>query len=223
MSSEASEFLISTGIRKLDEILGGGFSVPGLVEIWGGPGTGKTLFAHLITAVNIRTHTIFWLDTERTFRIELLKRWIPADNLRNLKYALVPTLDTLLYYLEKIQNYESQNILIIVDTLTGLARSELPNLPQRNRMIMAILRRLKSIAAIKQAIVLLTNQIISNLVSDIPAGGNLLRQQVKYALGFKKSEDTLGISIDSTSFFAKYIKQIQINFSQLLGVEQAWV
>ena len=201
MKSLLSFDLLSTGIAAMDKILGGGFSFPGLVEIWGPAAAGKSRFAHQIASTNLKDHIVFWLDTDRTFRIELIKR-NNRESLSNLKYALVPSLDILLHTLDILENYESVQSIIIIDSLTGLVRSEIVNISQRNRLVMSILRKLKYIAANTWSLVFLINQVTGTMNGETALGGSLLKQQMKYILGISKTDnDQIRIKIDSAAYF----------------------
>ncbi len=209
MSATLGSFdIISTGLSQLDDLLGGGFSSPGLVEIWGPPAAGKSLLAHYIAGVNLSNHVMFWLDTDRTFRIQHIKHLAKAEAMNNLKYAIVPSLDSLFYYLDTIESSNFSNILIVIDSLASIVRSEVINVAQRNRLMMALIRKLKLIAAKKQGLVLLTNQITTTITGDIATGetatgGLLLRQQMKYVLGIHKIDEVFRIDVETASYLVR--------------------
>lgn len=74
--------MIRTGIKKLDEILGGGIRDGIIVDIFGASGTGKTLLALQIMAHSLSGGgRVFYQDTTGSFRPERLVDLLRARNL----------------------------------------------------------------------------------------------------------------------------------------------
>lgn len=74
--------MIQTGIKKLDEILGGGIRDGIIVDVFGASGTGKTLLALQIMAGSLSAGgNIFYQDTTGSFRPERLLDLLRARGL----------------------------------------------------------------------------------------------------------------------------------------------
>ena len=84
---------ISTGLKNLDELLGGGIETGAITEIYGEFGSGKTQICHT-TAVLVQQKKenggleggIIYVDTENTFRPE---RIVSISKSRNIDYSPV--------------------------------------------------------------------------------------------------------------------------------------
>lgn len=64
LSDKAEETFIPTGIKALDDLIGGGVYRGRITEIWGQEGVGKThLVSHLMANVS-QDHTILFIDSE---------------------------------------------------------------------------------------------------------------------------------------------------------------
>jgi DNA repair protein RAD51 len=74
--------MIRTGIKKLDEILGGGIRGGLITDIFGASSTGKTqLVLQIVTESLVDGGKIFYLDTTGDFRPERLVELLRARNL----------------------------------------------------------------------------------------------------------------------------------------------
>lgn len=64
LASKADEKFIQTGIKELDEVLGGGVYRGRITELWGEASVGKTHIASTIMANMSKDHKVLYIDTE---------------------------------------------------------------------------------------------------------------------------------------------------------------
>ena len=79
--------MISTGLQKLDEFLGGGIPAGVIVDIFGGNGTGKTQLLLQLSINSINDGgSVLYLDTTGGFRPE---RILEIQNKSNLEFDIL--------------------------------------------------------------------------------------------------------------------------------------
>ena len=102
--------MISTSIKKLDQILGGGIRDGLITDIFGARGTGKTELVIQI-AINslLSDGKVFFQDTTGKFRPEIMhkviqERQLDVSLLENVQVARVTNTSEQIQYLSKIKD-----------------------------------------------------------------------------------------------------------------------
>jgi DNA repair protein RAD51 len=116
--------MISTGLKKLDQFLGGGIKEGLITDVYGSNATGKTQLA-LQISLNVLKNggQVLFQDTTNEFRPERLvemmrKQEISSALLEKIKVGLITNTTQQIQYLSKIsiKNFS----LIIIDNVTDL-------------------------------------------------------------------------------------------------------
>jgi len=116
--------MISTGLKKLDQLLGGGIKEGLITDVYGSNATGKTQLA-LQISLNVLKNggQVLFQDTTNEFRPERLvemmgKQEISSALLEKIKIGLITNTTQQIEYLSKIsiENFS----LIIIDNVTDL-------------------------------------------------------------------------------------------------------
>ncbi len=128
--------MISTGIKKLDRILGGGFPPKTAILVSGGPGSGKTLFALKFLMEGVRKKERCCYVSLNETREELLRACRQIDALKdaekyigkNLAIEFIPLGEniTMKKFIDIISSYPKLDRLVIdnVNKLLIFAESE---------------------------------------------------------------------------------------------------
>ena len=188
---------LTTGVKALDELLGGGLETQTITEFYGEYGTGKSQICHqLCVTVQLPRErgglegAALYIDTENTFRperIEAIAEFFdldPVEVLHNIIYAEAYNSDHQMVLLEKadakIKEYNAR--LIIVDSLTAHFRSEYLGremLAERQQKLNRHLHKLMRLAQAYNAVAVVTNQVMAR--PDVyygdavtPVGGHIL-------------------------------------------------
>jgi len=170
---------ITTGSRKLDELLGGGVETRTITEFFGEYGTGKTQLCMQL-AVNVQLpkekggleSKALFIDSEGTFRwerIESMARALGLDPdkvMSNIIWARAISSDHQMAIVEEAMDIiPRENIkLLVVDSVTGHFRAEYPgreNLAIRQQKLNRHLHQLARIAEIYDVAVVVTNQVMA--------------------------------------------------------------
>jgi DNA repair protein RadA len=170
---------ITTGSKKLDELLGGGVEVKTVTEFFGEYGTGKTQLCMQIS-VNVQlprdkgglgAKAVF-IDSEGTFRWERIESMAKAVGLdpekvmANIYWIRAISSDHQMAVVEEITDLiPKENIgLVVVDSVTGHFRAEYPgreNLALRQQKLNRHLHQLTRIADLYDVAVVVTNQVMA--------------------------------------------------------------
>ncbi|MHA1303892.1 MAG: AAA family ATPase [Candidatus Heimdallarchaeaceae archaeon] len=182
---EKNKKLISTGSKRLDELLGGGVPLGTFVEFYGAPQSGKTQICYTISAHTLLPEEygglnagILWLDTEGSFnskRLEQIityleyKYKIPEGTVKTDKFkvATIRTLAQLEIALQQAEGIIPQhNVkLLIVDSLMDIFRAEyggLGELAERQKHLNVIIHKMMKLADAYNVAVVYTNQVMAN-------------------------------------------------------------
>ena len=188
---------ISTGSKCFDELLGGGFEVNAITEIYGEFGSGKTQICHTSAVMVQQKITdggleggVIYVDTENTFRPE---RIVSISKARNIDHVSVlenivvakafnsAHQELIIHEIGKI--IENNNIkLLVLDSAISHYRAEYLGramLSERQQKINRLMHILIRISETYKIAVILTNQIQSvpdTLFGDPfrPTGGNII-------------------------------------------------
>ncbi|XP_026671085.1 DNA repair protein RAD51 homolog A [Ceratina calcarata] len=204
---------ISTGSTEMDRLLGGGIETGSITEIFGEFASGKTQICHTL-AVNCQLPIdmggaegkCLYIDTEGTFRPERLiavaERYkIKGDSvLDNVACARAYNTDhqTKLVVQASAMMAESRYALLIVDSATGLYRSEYNGrgeLAARQTHLNKFLRMLLRVADEHGVAVVITNQVVAQVDGAAsmfggdtkkPIGGHILAHSSTTRLYLRK-------------------------------------
>ena len=201
---------ISTGSQCFDELLGGGFEVNAITEIYGEFGSGKTQICHTSAVMVQQKITdggleggVIYVDTENTFRPE---RIVSISKARNIDHVSVlenivvakafnsAHQELIIHEVGKI--IETDNIkLLVLDSAISHYRAEYLGramLSERQQKINRLMHILIRISETYKIAVLLTNQIQSvpdTLFGDPfrATGGNIIAHSSTYRIYLKKA------------------------------------
>merc|ERR1711870_205282 len=208
---------ITTGSKKFDELLDGGIETGSITEIYGEYRCGKTQLCHTL-AVTCQLPVekgggegkCLFIDTEGTFRpqrlVDIGERFgiDPKTCLRNVAYARAYTTDhpTALLVSASSMMAAQRFSLIIVDSATGLYRSEYngrAELSARQIHLGRFLRAIQKIADHSGVAILVTNQVVSNIEHNNnfytnpikPIGGHIMAHAPATRLSITKCKDNV--------------------------------
>ncbi len=186
----------SSGTKLLDNLLNGGYQPQMINTIFGVAASGKTTACLLacIACAN-RGKKVIYIDTENAFPVDRLKQLTPDYNKVLEKIFLI-----------KAKSFEQQskvftrlkdiafntNIgLIIVDTIGSQYRSDTQDLKLKNKVLGDQLDTLREIYKTSDCIVILTNQVYSNLKENEvkPIGGRTLVNRSRCMIQLDKVEE----------------------------------
>jgi len=202
---------ITTGSKRVDELLGGGLETQSITEVFGAFRSGKTQLAHQL-AVNVQLPIekggleagAIYIDTEGTFRPERIYQMAqavgldPEKALKNILYARAYNSDHQMLLAQQSQELiPKYNIkLIVVDSLTGHFRAEYTGretLAERQQKLNRHLHVLQRIADIFNCAVFVTNQVMAK--PDVffgdpvqPIGGHILAHVPQTRIYLRRSK-----------------------------------
>ena len=208
---------LSTGVKSLDELLGGGIETKAITELVGEFGSGKTQLCHQLSVMvqlpedkgGFRAKALY-VDTENTFRPERIMQIAkyrgldPQEALRNILYARAYNSDHQMMIIDESKKIiEKENIgLIVIDSLVAHFRSEYPgreNLAERQQKLNHHIAQLLRIADIYNVAVVVTNQVVAQ--PDVffgnplkPAGGNVIAHGATYRVWLRKGKENVRIA-----------------------------
>ena len=171
---------LTTGSKRLDELLGGGLETQTITEFYGEYGSGKSQVAHqLCVDVQLPNERgglesgALYIDTENTFRTERILQMAtemglePDEAVKNIIVAEAYTSDHQMFLLDNSDLIVKENNirLIIVDSLTAHFRSEYlgrENLALRQQKLNKHMHKLIRLARAFNAVAFVTNQVMSS-------------------------------------------------------------
>jgi DNA repair protein RadA len=202
---------LTSSSAAIDELLGGGFETQAICEVYGEFGSGKTQVGHQL-AVNCLLPKeqggldgeVFYIDTEDTFRPERIAQMArgigmdPDVALERIHVARAYNSAHQMLLVDEIQRM-AKNIdvkLIIVDSLIAHFRAEYLGrgmLADRQQKLNRHLKELKKLADVNNALVLVTNQVMSKpdaMWGDPtkPVGGHVVGHASTFRIYLRKSK-----------------------------------
>ncbi|MBS7654067.1 MAG: DNA repair and recombination protein RadA [Candidatus Bathyarchaeia archaeon] len=201
---------LTTGSKKLDELLGGGLETQTITEFYGEYGSGKSQIAHQ-ACVNVQLPSekgglgggALYIDTENTFRPERIVQMAkfrgldPQETVKNIIWAEAYTSDHQMFLLENADKVIKENDirLIVVDSLTAHFRSEYigrENLALRQQRLNQHMHKLIRLARGFNAVALVTNQVMASpeaFFSEAirPIGGHIVAHTSHTRVFLRKS------------------------------------
>jgi len=207
----SSRTRLTTGVKLLDQILGGGIESETTTEIAGINGSGKTQLCHML-AIYAQLPIeegglggeVAWIDTEDTFRpIRILEicenRDLDGEDfLKRIHCGQAKSAPHQRVLIEQLYELTSKHDikLIIVDSMIAHLRGEYlgrGNLSPRQNELGSMLQTLMKVAQSIKATVIYTNQMISNpdpyKKSLIPTGGNIMGHAATTRLEVRKGRE----------------------------------
>ena len=160
--------MITTELKKLDRILGGGVKHGTITDIFGFRGTGKTQMALQISLDPLKDgKNVLFVDTTGDFRperiLEIIKNRNLDDSLLNrLRFARVTNTAEQIGLIQKIKKIDDV-LLLIIDNVTDLFSFEYPRKEQFNlqqQKFMNYMHGLAELAIDKKIPVVITNQLM---------------------------------------------------------------
>jgi DNA repair protein RadA len=203
---------ITTGVKDLDDLIGGGVETEAITETYGRFASGKSQLGFQL-AVNVQLPkdkggldgAVLFIDTEGTFRPERIEQIAkaagidPKKALENMIVVRAITTEQQILTIERADKLivEKNIKLIIVDSLMSLFRSEFVGrgaLNERQGKINQHLHKLQMLADKYKLAIYITNQVMDNpgiLFGDptTPIGGNILAHAATTRLYLKKSKE----------------------------------
>ena len=186
---------LTTGSRKLDELIGGGIETCSITEMAGSYGAGKTEMAHQLS-VNVQLPrekgglegSCLYFDTEKTFRPERIVEMAeavgldPKEAVEHIIVAECYSSDHQIFLLNNSHRIVRENNirLIVVDSLMAHFRSEYIGreaLAERQQKLNQYMARLGRMARKFNLAVFVTNQAVSSpdfFGATHPTGGNVV-------------------------------------------------
>ncbi|WP_306128585.1 DNA repair and recombination protein RadA [Methanospirillum purgamenti] len=210
---------LRTLVPEVDELLGGGFETQAITEMYGEFGSGKSQIVHQM-AVNVQLPeelgglggSVIYVDTENTFRPERIEQMVkgleiegaePQEFLKNIHVARAQTSDHQMLLIETSRELAEELKaagkpvkLVIVDSLTGLFRSEYAgrgSLAERQQKLNRHMHDIFKLCDEYNAIGLVTNQVQSNPAVFFgdptkPIGGNIVGHTATFRVYLRKSK-----------------------------------
>ncbi|MDR2855883.1 MAG: DNA repair and recombination protein RadA [Methanomicrobiales archaeon] len=210
---------LSTRVPEIDTLLGGGFETQAISEMYGEFGSGKSQIVHQL-AVNVQLPvemgglggSAIYIDTENTFRPERIEQMVhgleiegadPQDFLKNIHVARAQSSDHQMLLVENSRELAEELKkagkpfkLLIVDSLTGLFRSEYAGrgtLAERQQKLNRHMHDIFKLCDEYNAIGLVTNQVQSNPAVFFgdptkPVGGNIVGHTATFRVYLRKSK-----------------------------------
>ena len=208
---------ISTGVKSLDELLGGGIETRAITEFVGEFGVGKTQLCHQLSVMvqlpeekgGLNAKALY-VDTENTFRPERIMQIAkyrgldPQEALKNVLYARAYSSDHQIMIIDEAKKIiEKENIgLIVIDSLVTHFRAEYPgreNLAERQQKLNHHISQLLKIADIYNVAVVVTNQVMAQPDAFFtnplkPVGGNVVAHGATYRVWLRKGKENVRIA-----------------------------
>ncbi len=186
---------VSTGLKRLDQCLEGGYESGIVTEIYGEPGSGKTNLVLFSSLYSSRMGKVIFIDTEgvSTERISQMER---SDSvLSNIKFFRIRSYEEQLESVPKILNLvRSMNdvVLLVFDTITIHYRAEREIRSELRRKtsntLITQIEMLNNIAASKDIPVIIVNQVyMDKTTGEVqPVGGSALSHAAKAIFKIQK-------------------------------------
>ncbi len=213
---------VTTGSKSFNELLGGGMETQSIVELYGEFGSGKTQVAHQL-AINVQlplemgglNGSAIIIDTENTFRPERISQmvdglpphegytWDFGEFLKHINVARafnsnhqILLAESAMELAENLKDSEKPVRLLIVDSVTAHFRAEYVGrgtLADRQQKLNKHLHDLMRFADINNALILVTNQVMSKPDTFFgdptkPVGGHVLGHTATFRLYLRKSK-----------------------------------
>ncbi len=180
----------SSGSKKLDALLGGGYRAGTLTEVFGRSNSGKSQLAmQAVLEAARREEPSLYVDTEGSFRPERLEQMAEARGWEIgglMERVIYVRTDSVSEQLETVRNMQARpatasSRLVVVDTLTRNFSVELPgtsNLSNRQAALGVHISEMARDAYINGRAYILTNRVTFGPSRDVSIGGRTVEQLV---------------------------------------------
>lgn len=195
---------VTSGMKKLDRLLGGGWEEGFLITLSGEAGSGKTqvAFNSMVHAVETEGKPAVYIETEpNRYRPERLRSLSNDENTQQDIYRIKAyDLEKQKLAYEKVREAFDEVSLVVVDSFTARFRlaeqfDGRGSLSQRSEEMGAHLRRLERLCSEVDAPVILTAQVYGNPsgfgAGDAVYGGSLMQHTVSCFVNMKSSSGNL--------------------------------
>ncbi|MHA1292555.1 MAG: ATPase domain-containing protein [Promethearchaeota archaeon] len=197
LKNKEKKYILDTGSKNFNDIIGGGFHPGRLYLIFGAYKTGKTQLCHQICVqtsqkiIENKKFKIIYIDTENSFRPERIFEIAVAHNfscdniLKNIYVSKIMSNYALWLQLQEIENYINKlgTNLIIIDSINNHFRAEQGNnnisFFKVKSTFLKILNSLNYITKKYEIITIVTAQIRSifskkSIIKEVPVGMQFL-------------------------------------------------
>ncbi len=176
LEKQSKMIQISSGAQNLDTLLGGGIHSGAITEFFGGYGSGKTQFGHMLSVQCQKDDpeaVAVYIDTENTFRPGRIKQFAegmglnPDEVLKNVKVARAFNSDHQMLLVDKAEELIKQGLkvkIVIVDSLTAHFRAEFVGrgtLAERQQKINKHMHALARLGDLYNVAIYVTNQVMA--------------------------------------------------------------
>ena len=196
-----NQVVLPSGSRNFDEIVGGGFYSGKKYLIFGANKTGKTQLCHQLcvqaykqfvkTSDEKKIKSLFYLDTENTFRPERIEELVGSTGLKLdniLKMILVSKIMSNSALLLALKDFESiiaknRGSILIIDTINNYFRSEVADknisFYKTIETFLKVLRKLNELTNTYNLISITTAQVTPNfstqtIIRELPVANQFL-------------------------------------------------
>jgi len=202
---------LSTGVKALDELLGGGLESQAITECYGEFGSGKSQLAHQL-AVNVTRPVeeggldgdTVWIDSEQTFRPERITQMAdglgldPETVLKRLHVARAFNSHHQMLLVDKanelVKDFPIR--LIVADSLTAHFRAEYIGravLAERQQLLNKHIHDLMRFGDVHNAVIYVTNQVHAKPDAFFgdptrPIGGHVVGHSATFRVYLRKSK-----------------------------------
>ena len=199
---------VPTGIKGLDELLGGGIESQAITEFYGSFGSGKSQLAHMACVQALKQFPdkkVVYIDTENSFRPnrlvdfargsgvdeELIKTQVVCATSFNSSHQII-----LVDKVEDMLKNKEPISLLVVDSFMSHFRGEFvgrATLSDRQTRVTKAISQLAKLATVYNVAVVITNQVMTNpgqLFGDptMPIGGNMLGHTSKFRIYLRRGK-----------------------------------
>lgn len=188
---------ISSGCKCIDNILGGGFEVGTLTQIFGEPGSGKTNICLQLAIECVKSgKKVIFIDTEG-FSIERFRQIAGRDADKISRSIIIyepDNFDAQFAAIKEIEKLIKENVaLVLLDSASFFYRYELSgeNEIELKRDLARQMASLLLIARKHEVAVIITNQIYTDIDHDAirPLGGSMIEHISKVIVQLDKTAD----------------------------------
>ncbi len=179
---------ISTGVKRLDDCLGGGIERGIITEIYGEAGSGKTNFCLNLAIRNSQFGNVLYIDTEGVSGERVSQISGNSETISNIKFFRVRSYDEQLEAVPKVINVAPalENVIaLIFDTVTAHYRVERDRRAELRKRygntLTYQIEMLNNLAINMDIPVIMVNQVYTekNSTDVMPVGGSALSHMAK--------------------------------------------